>query len=71
MNKHEVDIAVQSLYVELSQEGCNPLTIAASFMVSAFIIYSSELSKKDYKEVVEGIFDKADRFIENRYNNLH
>jgi hypothetical protein len=71
MEKHEVDIAVQSLYTELVEEGSTPLAIAASFMVSAFLIYSSELSKKDYLEVVEGLFSKADRFIEKRYNTLN
>jgi len=71
MQKHEVDIAVQQLYTELMEEGCNPLTVAASFMISAFLIYSSELSKKDYHEVVEGIFTRADTFIEKRYSNLN
>jgi len=71
MDKHEVDIAVQSLYTDLMEEGSNPLTIAASFMISAFLIYSSELPKKEYREVVEGIFSRADRFIEQRYSRVN
>lgn len=71
MQKHEVDIAVQNLYTSLQEDGGSPLAIAASFMVSAFLIYSSELSKKDYREVIEGIFDRADIFIEKRYSNLN
>jgi hypothetical protein len=71
MQKHEVDIAVQSLYTELSEDGSNPLTIAASFMVSAFLIYSSELPREDYLEVMCSIFDKANIFIEKRYSHLN
>lgn len=71
MEKHDIDIAVQSTYSQLLEEGCNPLAIAASFMVSAFLIYSGELSKKDYLEVIEKVFDKADRFVEKRYSQLN
>ena len=71
MEKHEVDIAVQSLYVELVEEDIDPLTVAASFMIFAFLIYASELSKKDYRKVVGEIFSKADCFVEKRYNMLN
>ena len=71
MQKHEVDIAVQDLYADLKKEGSSPLTIAASFMISAFLIYSSELPREDYLEVICSIFDKADAFIEKRYTHLN
>lgn len=67
MEKHEIDIVVQDLYKDLVEEGCSPLTIAASFMISSFLIYSSELSKKDYLEVMEGVFTRANKFIEKRH----
>lgn len=71
MQKHEVDIAVQNLYRELSEEGGSSLTIAASFMISAFLIYSSELPREDYLDVMYSIFNKADAFIEQRYTRLN
>lgn len=71
MQRHKVDIAVQDLYATLVEKGNNPMTVAASFIVSAFIIYASELPKKEYLEVVEGIFNKADKFVEKRYNQLN
>lgn len=71
MERHELDIAVQDLYTDLKEDGCNPLSIAASFMISAFIIYSSELSKKEYLEVMESIFARAGSFIEKRYTRIN
>jgi hypothetical protein len=71
MSDTDIQALVADLYNSLVENGCNPLTVAATFMVTAFMIYSKQLSPESYAEVISNVFSKANTFIDKSHRILH
>ena len=71
MSSSEVQVAVAELYSGLIEDGSDPLTVAATFMITALTVYAKQLSPQGYTEVVDKIFSTADRFIDKSNRILH
>jgi hypothetical protein len=71
MSSIDVQLATAELYNDLVEDGYDPLTVAATFMVTALTVYAKQLSPQSYTEVVDKIFSTADRFIDQSNRVLH
>ena len=71
MSSIDVQVARAELYNDLVEDGYDPLTVAATFMVTALTVYAKQLSPQSYTEVVDKIFSTADRFIDQSNRVLH
>ena len=71
MNSLDVQVSVAELYNDLVEDGYDPLTLAATFMVTALTVYAKQLTPQSYTEVVDKILSTADRFIDKSNRTLH
>jgi hypothetical protein len=71
MSNSDIQTAVSRLYYDLEADGYDPLAIAAIFMVTAFTVYSKQLTPETYTEVISRIFSTATAFIDKSNRTLH
>jgi len=67
----DTQTVVTHAYNAMVEDGYDPLAIAATFMITAFTVYASQLTPQSYTEVVEKIFSTAGVFINKSNRTLH
>jgi hypothetical protein len=67
----EVQTIVNETYSELVEYGYDPLAISAAFVITALSIYASQLSKKDFEQVISTIAATSNTFTDSKARKLN